>query len=154
MVPQELFLLNRTYSLCFFNTVCAQLCRWHGELSKVCTNIAQLLSTHVHKVSASRDFYVNNNQISQIYANMVTRTRQTRQWVLWLVGCTFLGSSPKTGSFHRFQSVESSRGATGQRFPRRRVLIAGPAATMLFTTTHQKQQSEWFINAREAAVAC
>lgn len=61
---------------------------------------------------------------------------------------------PKDWVLPSFQSVESSRGATGQRFPRRRVLIAGPAATMLFTTTHQKQQSEWFINEREAAVAC
>ena len=56
MVPLEMFLLNRTYSLWSFDTVGAQLCQWQGELSKVCTNIARLLSTHVHKESASREF--------------------------------------------------------------------------------------------------
>lgn len=71
---------------------------------------------------------------------------------LW--GVHFSEAPQRLGPSIVSQSVESSRGATGQRFPRRRVLIAGPAATMLFTTTHQKQPSEWFINAREAAVAC
>lgn len=72
---------------------------------------------------------------------------------LW--GVHFSAEAPqRLGPSIVSQSVESSRGATGQRFPTRRVLIARPAATMLFTTTHQKQPSEWFINEREAAVAC
>ena len=71
---------------------------------------------------------------------------------LW--GVHFSEAPQRLGPSIVSQSVESSRGATGQCFPRRRVLIAGPAATMLFTTTHQKQPSEWFINEREPAVAC